>query len=294
LAIERLAGDQRPARRFGWFHSYCSRLAEHAFSQRLLSHSWGLALVLAPVLLLTLWLQWLAADLGWLFALAFGVFALLMSIGPGDLGDDAEAYIEARDAGDDSRATALAQTLCLVDAPDTEPRRSFAVARAIVVLANRRLVAPVAWFLVLGPIGAFGYRLTHLLADRLQGADDRDRMQRRADTLRDLADWLPARITATGYAVAGSFDAVAQAWRDFEHLPSANGLRENDALLANVGLAALDTFPDDGEELAGDAGIPPDGGLIPPVVEDAMALVWRSLVMWVALIGGGSLIAALT
>ena len=70
-------------------------------------------------------------------------------------------------------------------------------------------------------------------------------------------------------------------------------LDEADNLLAQTGLGALDTFPDDADELAGDAGAVADSELIPPVVEDALALVWRSLAMWVALIGGVSLVAAL-
>ena len=36
-----------------------------------------------------------------------------------------------------------------------------------------------------------------------------------------------------------------------------------------------------------------DAALVAPVVEDALALVWRSLAMWLTVIAGGSLVAAL-
>lgn len=288
-----LAADSRSPHRFGWIDAYCRRLGAIGPMRRILSHGWGAALVIAPVLLVTVWLQWLATDLAWLIALGFGVFVLLISIGPRDLGADAESFIAARDAGDDAKATALAQTLCLVTAPDSEPRRSYAVARAVVVLANRRLVGPVFWFVVLGPVGALGYRLIHVLDERVHAGDCPGVRRESSARLRQIADWLPARVTAAGYAIAGSFDAVAQTWRDLAQLP-AEDAAGSDALLASVGLAALDTFPDDAEDLAGEAGVPADSGLIPPVVEDAMALVWRSLVVWMAMIGGGSLIAAIS
>ena len=119
------------------------------------------------------------------------------------------------------------------------------------------------------------------------------RFKRYSDEARHVADWAPARITAIGYAVAGNFDAVAHAWRSFDYGPSDGPLTEADQLLANTGLAALDTFPDDVEELA--AGDEPMGDAgIPPVVEDALALVWRCLALWVTVVGGGSLVAALS
>lgn len=294
LLIDRLNGGPRPVKVAAWMTEYCRWMAGSSKAQWLFSHRWNATLVLVPPLLLVALLQWLAADIGWLVALGFGVFVLLMSIGPGDLADETEAFIEARDSGDTALATQRAQRICLTQVSDSEPRRSVAVARAVVVLANRRLVAPLFWFVVLGPVGAAAYRFIQLLAEQIDDETCPTGRQLQYARLRHLADWLPARVTAAGYAIAGDFDTVAQAWRDFEYEASAGGLDEADALLANTGLAALDTFPDDADELAGDAGIPPDDGLIPPVVEDAMALVWRGLAVWVIVIGGSSLVAAVT
>lgn len=287
LFVERVLQRHRPQREHQWFDAYCRRAAGIASVQWLMTSAWGAVLVLLPPLLLIGWLQSLFHELGSLFSLLFGVAILLYSLGPRDLGDEAEAFIAAREEGDEDRANALAQAFCLSEIPEQEPRRSFAVARAVVVLAAKRLVGPIFWFVVFGAVGAAAYRAVHLLAERLQQEDCPQEMKTHSDEIRHIADWAPARITAAGYAIAGSFDAVAHAWRTFDYAHKGGPLTEAEQLLAQTGLAALDTFPEDADDLHSDAA------LLPPVVEDALALVWRSLAMWVTVIAGGSLVAAL-
>jgi membrane protein required for beta-lactamase induction len=293
LFIERALQQYRPARRHAWFDAYCRRLAGIASTRWLMSRPWGAAAALLPAVILVAWVQAFSADLGALFSFAFGTAALLYSLGPRDLGDDTEAFLAARDQGDDLRATALAQQMCLSEAPEQEPRRSFAVARAVVVLANRQLIGPIFWFVLFGAVGAATYRFIQLLAERLQTEDCPGEVKRYSDELRHIADWAPARLTAFGYAIAGNFDAVAHAWRSFDYAAVDGPLTEAEQLLAGTGLAALDTSPSDADELIGGTELTLGWTAVPPVVEDALALVWRSLALWVASIGAGSLVAAL-
>ena len=293
LFIERVLQQHRPQRQHRWFDRYCASLSRASFAQWLMASPWGAIIALLPPLLLIAWLQVFFAELGSLFALVFGVAVLLYSLGPRELGEEAEEFIAVRDAGEHERANSVAQAFCLSEVPETEPRRSFAVARAVVVLAARRLIAPVFWFVAFGAVGAAAYRSIQLLNERLQREECPQDMKRYSDEMRHIADWAPARITAAGYAIAGNFDAVAHAWRTFDYTPSEGPLNEAEHLLANTGLAALDTFPDDAEELGGDTDGIFDTALVPPVVEDALALVWRSLAMWLTVIAGGSLVAAL-
>lgn len=293
LFIERVLQRHRPQRRHHWFALYCERLVGWSWAQRVMARPWGAVVALLPPLIAIAWLQALFHELGSLFALVFGAAVLLYSLSPRDLGDEVEAYVEARDDGEDERANAIAQGLCRTEIPQHEPRRSVAVARAVVVLASDRLVGPIFWFVVFGAVGAAAYRAIHLLAERLQGEDCPPDMRRSGDEMRHVADWAPARVTAAGYAVAGNFDAVAHAWRTFDYSPAEGPLTEAEHLLAQTGLAALDTYADYDAGLGGETEIAVDEGPIPPVVEDALALVWRSLVMWVTVIAGGSLVAAL-
>jgi len=293
LFIERVVRQHRPQRRYRWFEGYCRRLAGTSATQWLISRPWGGLLALLPLVLAIGWLQAFFHELGGLFALAFGSLVLLYSLGPRDLGEEAEAFIEAREAGEEERAGEIARQLCLSAIPGDEPRRSFAVARAVVIQSAPRLIGPIFWFVAFGAVGAATYRMIRLLAERLQQEACPTQMKRRADEMRHVADWAPARITAAGYAIAGNFDAVAHAWRTFDYVPADGPLNEAEQLLAQTGLAALETFPDDADELASGSELELGGVLIPPVVEDALALVWRSLAMWVTVIAGGSLVAAL-
>lgn len=290
LLLERMLPRRLP-RTHRWFDTYWQRVTGVGWLRELLARPWAIVLALLPPLALLALLQGLSDPFGSLGALLFGVLVLHYSLGPDELSAQADEFVRARDAGDQVRASALAQQFCLSEIPEEEPRRSFAVARAVVVLACRRLVGPVFWFVILGPLGAAAYRLVHLLAARLDDEPVTPEMRRYGEAVRDLADWAPARVTAAGYAVAGNFDAVAHAWRHFEYQPGEDRLGEGDQLLAQTGLGALDTFPSDADELAGATEL---GGIplpVPPVVEDALALVWRSLVVWLALIAGGSLVA---
>jgi len=290
LFFERVLQQHRPQRQHPWFDAYFRRLTTASFAQWLLAKPWGGAVTLIPPLVLIAWLQSFFGELGGPFALVFGVVVLLYSLGPGDLGDRAENFISARDEGRGDLADTIASEFCLDEVPAAEPQRSLAVARGVVVSAARRLIGPIFWFVVFGAVGAAAYRAIQLLAGRQQDESCPPEMERHSDKLRHIADWAPARITAAGYAIAGNFDAVAHAWRSFEQMPAKGPLDESERLLVLTGTAALDTFADD---TADHPDEPIDSAFIPPVVEDALALVWRSLAMWVTVIAGGSLVAAL-
>ena len=291
--VERLFPQYRPERNHRWLDGYCRRLASGEFTRWLISRPWAIAAVLLPPLLLIAWLEELLAGLAAPLQLAFGVVVLLYSLGPADLNEEAEAFIAARDAGDDDQAGTLARALSLTDADHGEPRRSFAVAHAVVVLAAPRLLAPLFWFVILGPAGAAGYRALALLSGHQAPGDCPQEMRNRAQILCQIADWAPARLMATAYAIAGNFDAVTHAWRSNAWQPEDGRFSEAERLLGNTGLAALDTFPDDADALNDFADGVFDAESIPPVVEDALALVWRSLAFWIAVIAAGSLVVAL-
>ena len=61
--------------------------------------------------------------------------------------------------------------------------------------------------------------------------------------------WIPARLTAIGYAAAGHFDAAIGAWRAPTEQQDASLSEYNENLLARVGVAALALADADGEDL---------------------------------------------
>ena len=97
-----------------------------------------------------------------------------------------------------------------------------------VIAAHRHVFGVLAWFSVLaalglGPVGAVIYRLSRVRA-ALLGAREMRPVSDRSVKLRSrwrgnlwhLLDWLPARITAMGFAVTGSFEDAIDSWRNYE------------------------------------------------------------------------------
>lgn len=219
--------------------------------------------------------------------LALSIAVLLFSLGPKELGREVEGYLESKAQGKTEQTREAAYSLCNPEAPDEEPLQSLIVARHVMIEANRRLFGPLLWFLLLGPAGAFLYRVNQLAGERIEFQEESpDQLQLMANKIQELLDWIPARLTAIGYAISGNFEKVAGVWKNFHRISQEQNENEAALLLSSAGTAALESYPsvDEIEYLVE----------VPPVVEDALALVWRTLFIWVIAVGLGSLVAALT
>lgn len=280
LLIDRLLWQGGPFRQHQWYDRYGEYLLGLATGRWLSRHRLGALGFLLPPLLVIVLLQWLGGPTA---GLLIGVVVLLFALGPDDLGRDTDAYIAARDHGEENQAQAQADKLIGVSAPDSEPARSLRVAERALVEANRRMFSPIFWFIILGPLGAALYRLATLTAERsasLQQAPAE--LADSACRLVNLLEWLPARLIAAAFAVSGNFDAVARAWREHPHSEEASS--DSNGLLKSTGRAALASWPDEEEIAAGE---------LPPVIEDTMALIWRTLIVWLLALAAWTLISNL-
>lgn len=152
--------------------------------------------------------------------------------------------------------------------------------------ANNRLFAVVFWFVLLGPAGAWGYRVTDLVRRRAVFNAMRNEIPEgvalveASETLHGWLAWIPARLTAIGYAMAGSFDGALTAWRRHDDVPAASSHEQSERLLARVGTGALALHERSDESSAERA------------VRGATAangLVYRQLFIWAAVIGAMTL-----
>lgn len=274
LFVDRALWDGTPHRQHAWYDRYLDRVNNSGWLD---DRPWGgPALVLPPLLLLG-WLQVsVLPALGGLFEFALAAGVLLLSIGPRDLGRDTDAYLDARAAGDQATTMELAEQMASDSPPGEDPDRM--VTQGIFTGACHRLVGPIFWFVLFGATGAAAYRLARLLSERLQsGPDPLSPLARSASALSHVLAWAPARITAAGYAVAGNFDAVAGAWKTCSGIEGEAECPNDDALLMATGEAALDQ----GSEHTGIT-----------LIEDALALVWRNITLWVVFIGAVTLLGS--
>ena len=149
------------------------------------------------------------------------------------------------------------------DVPDDPQERTRQVEAAVCVQANNRLFGVIFWFVLLGPLGAWGYRVTDLIRRRAvfnhtrnEAADDGEvpvddaPIVGAATLLHAWLAWVPARLTALGYALAGSFDSAIAAWRAPDEAPVAGPGEQSEHLLARVGVAALALTAVDGESVS--------------------------------------------
>ncbi len=258
LVVERLATKLFHLRRLRWL----DRLIDAGFRQAQKVATWP---ALVPVMVLAFLLVLpvaatallLGAKLAGLPYMAFAIVALFFSLGPKDIGEDVDDYCRALEDADEDRIQQTAKAIVEGEVPEDELQRIHKVEESVCVQANNRLFAVIFWFVLLGPLGAWAYRVTDLIRRRAVFTAARDGSEDSSTALfRDAAvllhgwlAWVPARLTALGYAVAGHFDAALGAWRAPSEQQEASLPEYNENLLARVGVSALALVDNDEESL---------------------------------------------
>jgi AmpE protein len=288
LVVERLATQLFHLRRLRWI----DRIIDAGFRQAAKVPNWpAIIAVLAISVLLVLPVLIVMLVLGdALFGfpyLLLAIVVLFFSLGPQDIGEDVDEYCRAIEDGDEERIRETAMAIIESDVPEDPLDRIHRVEEAVCVQANNRLFAVIFWFVLLGPLGAWSYRVTDLVRRRAvfaAGRDEQedgttDRMRDAATALHGWLAWIPARLTAIGYAAAGNFDAALGAWRAPSEDRSDSPFEYSEHLLARVGVAAIGIVDEGDEDLTARA------------IRGATAanrLVFRLLLIW------GVVIAAMT
>jgi cobalamin biosynthesis protein CobD/CbiB len=149
------------------------------------------------------------------------------------------------------------------------------------------------WFVVLpGPMGPVLYRLADYVARRwnrrMSAPLPADEFGRFARTAFAWIDWLPARMTAIGFAIVGDFEGAVYCWRKVKGVGGFPGV-ESRAIVLGAASGALGTrimtasecahyFDEPGHEGAGlrepDANTP----------RAVVGLAWRGTILWLAVL----------
>ncbi len=287
LLIERLATQWFHWRRMRWMDRIIDR--GFAFAERM--SSWP---VLVPVILLAILLvlpavavfMALGGTLGGFTYLLLAIILLFFSFGPHDIGEDVDDYCEALKSENDEEILHAANAIIEGDVPDDPLARIRRVEESVCVQANNRLFAVIFWFIVVGPLGplaAWAYRVTDLIrrravfsASRSEPDDEQAaRVREAAETLHGWLAWMPARLTALGYATAGHFDEAIAAMRAPSEVHGTSTSEHNEKLLARVGVAAL-SLQEEPDETITARGIRGAAA--------ARRLVFRQLMLWTVVI----------
>ncbi|WP_374316686.1 CobD/CbiB family protein [Aquabacterium sp.] len=271
---------------------------------------WGIT-VLVPALLLALVYR-VIDPFSTILALGWDILVLYLTLGFRQFSHHFTDIRDALDAGKEDRARELMaewQNVDASDLPRTELLRH--VIEHSLLAAHRHVFGVFFWFVVmsslgLGPAGAVLYRMAEFTSrywsykSHVTGTPTHDGLLKLSQRLFVLIDYIPARMTAFGFAVVGNFEDAVGAWRQHAVLwvnanegiilsaaAGAVGVRLGGkaAPAATSDLDVSRTLTEGGEvderDAAGStAGAEPQMGHLSSVV----ALIWRSVVLWMLLL----------
>ncbi|MDR2129295.1 MAG: CobD/CbiB family protein [Burkholderiaceae bacterium] len=267
---------------------------------------WVLAVLLPAALvtgvhLIALWLG------GALLALAWNVAVLYATLGFRQFSHHFTVIRDALENGDEERARQLLAQWQGVDA--SQLSRAEIVRHVIeysVLAAHRHVFGVMAWYcalapLGLGPAGAVLYRNADFVQRfwREDAAGQHFPVSDASCACSAAAwrvmDWLPARLTALGAAIVGSFEEAIDCWRNFAGrfadpndgvilaaTAGAIGVRLGGSALQAAGSAQVQPPNPDAAAVAAPnlLGATPELGHLAQVV----GLVWRMVALWLLLL----------
>jgi cobalamin biosynthesis protein CobD/CbiB len=263
---------------------------EHQFNAGQVQHgviAWSLLVL--PVLIVVGIASLLLAHLHWLLALVLHVGVLYFTMG---FRQGSHCFTAIRQALADEDVPEARRLLARWIGRDCDALSRAEITRVSIehaLLGSHRLVfAVMFWYVLLpGPTGAILYRLSALAAERWGQDVERigERFGRPARRVFDLLDGIPARLTASAFAIVGDFEDAVFCWRS-----QAAGWPDRVAgiILASgagaLGLRLGLPLPgpggdiDDRPEIG--LGDEPDQGHL----DSTVGLIWRALVLWLGFI----------
>ena len=244
LAAERLLSHLRRWREYDWFGRYLDHCRQLAVLEPLMLSAWGLALLVPPLLAVVVLQGLLHGGPLSLLGLVFTVLVLVFALGPRDLWEEVHALIRARREGDQTQSLALAADLAAVAGRRPRHVQGDALIRAVMVQGHERVFGVLLWFFVLGPLGAVLYRLAAEFPTQLRRQGGDIELFDIALRFHGLLAWVPIRVVALLYGLAGSTDGALAGWRRVQQQDASNWVAHGWGLLAATGQGALQVEQD--------------------------------------------------
>lgn len=232
----------------------------------------------APVFLLAVGVTIVALLDWWLWQplpdLAFRTIVLFLCLGPRHLASDIDRLIEAHAKNDLAAERTL--TLALLRGPGRQATKRSLIG-ALFIQSHERLFGVLLWFFAAGPAGAVFYRLASRMPRFLHETRPDTPAEKTAVALHAAAAWIPSRINAALFGLAGSLDQALLRWRALRGETFGNWRERTWAVLAEVSAASLTV--EEGEA----------GPMVPATLEECLrevaAMQNRALLILLAAFG---------
>lgn len=243
--------------------------------------AWSLAMLplLAAVWLVFLLLDGVSPLLGWLWNVA----VLYFTLGFKYFSDDAEQIARLLRAGDleAAREKLAAWRHCDAASLSAEEVARVTIEQAFAA-SHRQMFGVLFWFVLLplGPVGAVLFRAASILSRHWEGT--RGQFGVFAQRAFHAINWLPMRLTALTYAIAGNFEDALYAWRT-----QANAWPESEeGVVVAAGAGAMGVKLGQPITIAGESVWRPElgSGQAPDhdCIDSAVSIIWRGLIIWLA------------
>lgn len=202
---------------------------------------------------------------------------LLLCLGPRDLAEDIHRLQAAHEAGDQATERRLMQALRW-DAPQPTPSHR-SLLGSLFIQSHERLFGVLLGFLAFGAAGALAYRLISRLPLLLLQHQGESPAQQWADRLHQVVAFVPARVTALLFGLAGSLDDALRCWRRLGEEQQVWHARTW-ILLSEVSAASVMR-----EEGDGGPAVP---GRLDDCLDEVLRMQWRALLILLAVFAVGS------
>lgn len=275
LLVERIVESVHGWREHTWFSRYYRWMFQRAGNNSFWSGPGGVIAVLVPVILAVV-IVFSVLDMILFGFLSFlgAVAVLLLCLGPRDLDADIDGLIRAVEDDDEAVGECTEKLLGRSAEADTET-----IAEGVLVQSLERIFGVIFWFTILGPVGAVLFRAGSLLAIAVADSEEeREGFAKAVMRLNGILIWVPARLTALGFAVMGNFEDALHNWQVRSAELDADWIDSSKDALVASGMGALRLVsPAEGEDVK-------TSEFSVSAVRAAMGLVWRTLIVWIVII----------
>jgi len=263
---------------------YLNSLGSHfnAGEQNQGTVAWLLAVL--PWVLVSVAVYYFLLDISIVAAWVFNVAILYLTMGFRQFSHAFTQLVEVLRAGDLDRARALLTDWRGDSAAEYNGTEIAKVAiEQGLIDSHRHVFGVIFWFLLLpGPSGAVLYRMAGLLEQKWGARSQQDygEFGTFAQRIFHYIDWIPVRLTAISFAIAGDFEDAVYCWRS----QATTWTNAEQGVVLASGAGALGVRLGETLHQHGTVSFRPDLGLGEDAdvntMTSAVGMIWRALVMW--------------
>ena len=270
LALEYFMGPMDRFRNFKWFDSYLNWLEIKSQNFSLWDGAVGVLTTSARPIACLILVDYILAEIFIGLSFILSILIFVYCLGP-DLSIVLNNYTQALE-GNIEEDIAVIETDLELNLDKNDHKESLTIS-SILIRSHEYMFGILFWYIVLGMSGALLFSLALVLNRKYQGVHGGY-----ASSVQDLHKiliWPSSRLLALGFAISGSLVDTLERWRNLE----GESLSISQEIISESGLGALqydETTPADDEEAKKN---------YIQCIKETQALINRSLIVWLTILG---------